>query len=108
MGTATQELTTNMTSHTVHTVKSWSHFYDAIVEGKKLHDLRKDDRNYKVGDTLILCRYDIKTGEYTGEQCWRKISYITSNKYPCAYSSAVLPHEYVILSLYEGTEQDYD
>lgn len=37
-----------------HTVKSWVHFFDAIESGNKKHDLRKNDRNYKVGDTLIL------------------------------------------------------
>jgi hypothetical protein len=84
---------------TVHEVKSWAHFFDAIVRGVKLHDLRKDDRDYKVGDILKLMRYDIVKGEFTGETCEVFISYITSNKYPCAYSSAVLPHDYVILSL---------
>lgn len=84
---------------TEHVVKSWSHFFDAIVAGNKLHDLRKNDRNYEVDDVITLCRYDIKLGEYTGEKYSVRISYITSNKYPCAYSSAVLPHDYVILSL---------
>lgn len=82
-----------------HKVKSWSHFFDAIVRGDKLHDLRKNDRNYNVGDTLILERYDIQKGDYTGEQCEVLVTYMTSNKFPCAYSSAVLPHDYVILSI---------
>jgi len=84
---------------TIHRVKSWSHFFDAIVNGDKLHDLRKNDRDYKVGDTIVLRRYDMKNGRFTGEECERKISYITNNQFPCAYSSAVLPHDYCILSL---------
>ena len=83
----------------VHQVKSWSHFYDAIVAGAKRHDLRKDDRNYQVGDVLNLRQYDNIKGEYTGEECLAEISYITNNQYPCAFSSSILPQDYCILSL---------
>lgn len=84
---------------TTHTVKSWAHFYDAIVAGKKMHDLRKDDRDYQVGDTLILQRYDNINGRYTGEECEAKVTYITNKQVPCAFSSSVLPPDYCILSL---------
>lgn len=84
---------------TTHKVKSWSHFFDAIKEGKKLHDLRKLDRDYKVGDTLVLQRYDNINGEYTGEEVEVEITYITSNKVPCAFSSSALDKNYGIFSL---------
>lgn len=84
---------------TTHTVKSWSHFFDAIESGHKKHDLRKNDRNYKVDDKLILQRYDNINGRYTGEFLERRVTYITNNQFPCAFSSAVLPNDYCILSL---------
>lgn len=84
---------------TTHYVKSWAHFYDAIEEGRKLHDLRKMDRDYNVGDILILQRYDNINGEYTGEELTVEITYITSNKTPCAFSSSALDRDYAILSL---------
>ncbi len=84
---------------TEHVVKSWDRFFDAINAGVKLHDLRKNDRDYQVGDTLLLERYDPKEGKYTGQQCRVEVTYITSNQWPCAYSSAVLPHDYAILSI---------
>jgi uncharacterized protein YqfB (UPF0267 family) len=83
----------------VHNVKSWAHFYDAIVKGDKTHDLRKNDRNYKVGDCLNLQRYDNINGVYTGERCIVVITYITSTEIPCAFSSAVLDKDYCILSI---------
>lgn len=83
----------------LHEVKSWSHFFDAIKAGKKVHDLRKNDRNYNVGDVIRLKRYDNINGFFTGESLEAEISYITDNRVPCAYSSAVLPHDYCILSL---------
>lgn len=84
---------------TTHKVKSWAHFFDAIEAGIKTHDLRKDDRNYKVGDTLVLQRYDNINGQYTGEELLVEVTYITSKTVPCAFSSAVLPADYAILSI---------
>lgn len=84
---------------TIHHVKSWAHFYDAIELGLKTHDLRKNDRDYKVGDTLVLQRYDNIRGCYTGEELPVEVTYITSKTVPCAFSSAVLPADYAILSI---------
>lgn len=84
---------------TKHKVKSWAHFFDAISDGRKVHDLRKLDRDYKVGDILVLQRYDNINGEYTGEELEAEITYITSNKVPCAFSSSALDREYGIFSL---------
>ncbi len=83
----------------VHNVKSWSHFYQAIVAGLKTHDLRKNDRGYEVGDTLMLHEYDNVNGGFTGQRRAVTITYITDNRMPCAFSSAVLPHDYSILSI---------
>lgn len=82
-----------------HYVKSWAHFYDAIAAGQKTHDLRKNDRDYRVGDKLILQRYDNINGVYTGEELPVEVTYITNNTVPCAFSSAVLPSDYAILSI---------
>lgn len=84
---------------TIHHVKSWSHFFDAITDGSKKHDLRKNDRNYQVGDDIILEKYDNINGRYTGDMLVCSVTYITSNVVPCAFSSAVLPPDYCILSL---------
>ena len=84
---------------TEHHVKSWKHLYWPIAHGLKTHDLRINDRNYKVGDILILEEYDIEAGEYTGNSTKVQVTYITSNQFPCAFSSAVLPKDYAILSI---------
>lgn len=83
---------------TRHVMKSWSHFYDAIEKGDKKHDLRKMDRPFEVGDVCVLERYDNINGKYTGENQAVQITYITNNKTPCAFSSAVLDNDYCILS----------
>ena len=87
-----------MSSH--HTVKSWTYLYDEIVSGRKTADMRdKTERDYRVGDTMTLRRYDQATGEYTGETCNVEITHVISNDTPCAMSSVALHRNYCILSI---------
>jgi hypothetical protein len=38
-----------------HTLKSWPQFFEAILGGSKTHDLRRaDDRDFRVGDSILL------------------------------------------------------
>jgi len=37
-----------------HELKVWSEFYDKIASKLKQFEIRKNDRDFKVGDTLIL------------------------------------------------------
>lgn len=81
-------------------LKSWLHFFQAIVAGQKKHDLRtKADRNFKVGDIVTLCEYNNITGGYTGREIDVKITYITDDVTPCAFSSVALAKPFCILSL---------
>jgi len=81
-------------------VKSWSPFFQAIKSGKKLHDMRDlKDRQYKVGDILVLEEYLPFEGHYTGDYLKVEITYITSAATPCAFSSVALAPGFCILSL---------
>lgn len=85
-----------------HECRSWVHLFTPILDGAKTHDLRIDDRNYRVGDRILLREYDISVGRYTGRKVTVEITYITGRnegQCPCAFSSAVLPRDYVILSI---------
>lgn len=39
---------------TTHTLKIWPQYFDAVASGRKTVELRRDDRGYAVGDTLVL------------------------------------------------------
>lgn len=83
----------------VYEVKSWTYLFDAIKSGLKKHDIRDmRDRDYKVGDIMVLHRFDQIKGEYTGETLDVKITYITDRNVACAFSSAVLDRNFGILS----------
>jgi hypothetical protein len=81
-------------------VKSWPHFFQAIKRGEKLHDMRDlKDRQYQIGDVLVLNEYDPFKGEYTGAFCPVEVTFITSANTPCAFSSAALAPGFCILSI---------
>lgn len=60
-----------------HELKVLSEYYWKIPCEKKTFELRKDDRDYKVGDILDLKEWD---GEkFTGHHVRREITYILRN-----------------------------
>ena len=81
-------------------VKSWPWFFEEMIAGRKKHDMRDmRDREYKVGDLMLLREFDPRTGQYTGRSARALITYITSNSTPCAMSSSALDNDYAILSV---------
>ena len=58
-----------MNSNTTHYLKTWQPFWDDIASGKKTFEIRKHDRDFKIGDILILQEYDHKTEEYCLGNC---------------------------------------
>lgn len=56
----------------VHELKTWTDFYQDVWDGKKRFEIRKNDRDFKVGDILLLREYEFFTGNYT--ERWAKFS----------------------------------
>ena len=66
-----------------HTLKCWSPYWDAISNGEKNFDVRRDDRGFQKGDTVILQKFDPSKPGYvrtywdnTPFEVRRKIKYI--------------------------------
>jgi hypothetical protein len=60
----------------VHSLKTWPEYYEAMATRLKKFELRKNDRNFQVGDFLRLQEYDPKTNQYTGRETTVEIFYI--------------------------------
>lgn len=58
----------------VHDVKLGTTFFDDVKTGRKTFELRKNDRGYKEGDTIVLHEY--KDGTMTGRTIAKKIVYM--------------------------------
>lgn len=59
----------------IHDLKIEPQYFNAVCEGLKKFEIRKNDRNYKNHDLLLLKEYE--KGEYTGQEVLRQISFIT-------------------------------
>ena len=58
----------------VHDVKLGTTFFDDVKTGRKTFELRKNDRGYKKGDTIVMHEY--KDGTTTGRTIEKKIVYM--------------------------------
>lgn len=61
---------------TIHELKTWKEYFEEVFMGRKTFEVRKNDRNFKKGDIIILKEWDNETDDYTGRQMERGVSYI--------------------------------
>lgn len=70
-----------------HELKTLPEMYDDIICGVKNFEVRRNDRDFAVGDTLVLYEYDPDArrvdenqvehvGAYTGRHCRREVQYV--------------------------------
>lgn len=84
----------------VHQLKILPKWFEDVAAGKKNFEIRKNDRNFKVGDILILEEYE--DGKYTGREVKRKVNYILHGD-----GTLGLSKDYCILGL-EGIAESED
>jgi hypothetical protein len=84
----------------IHCLKTWPKYYAAVVSGEKVFEIRKNDREFNVGDALVLQEFNPDTGMYTGEMITKVITYVSD----CA---PFLPDGFVAMSIapYEHEKQ---
>jgi hypothetical protein len=61
----------------VHDLKTWPEYFQAVRRGDKTFEIRKNDREYEVGDILRLREWEPRKEDYTGEMIYAYVSYIT-------------------------------
>lgn len=60
----------------IHQLKCWTVFFDAQITGDKPFEVRKADRDYRVGDFIALNEVDARTFDETGRCCLLLITYV--------------------------------
>jgi hypothetical protein len=76
---------------TTHELKTWPEYFEALADGSKQFEIRRDDRTpaFAVGDVLRLREWrsqwtdmpaDVRCEHpeyvYTGRECWRRVTYV--------------------------------
>jgi hypothetical protein len=65
-----------------HELKTWPSFFEAVANGTKTFECRKNDRDFATGDTLILKEYDpakdvvIDDWKLTGRTLTRTVGFV--------------------------------
>ncbi len=60
--------------------KIWLGYFDDLVSGKKTFDLRLNDFDVAVGDTLVLEEWDPQAETCTGRSIEKTVTYILRGK----------------------------
>lgn len=59
-----------------HELKTWPLYYQDMVYGPKNFEVRRNDRDFQVGDLLVLREFDPTTMEYSGREATRRVTYV--------------------------------
>jgi len=75
-----------------HKLKTWPEPFQAVVDGKKTYEWRKDDRGFEVGDRLLLREWDPEKEHYTGREMVVFVTYISRDSFD-------IPEGYCVLAI---------
>lgn len=62
---------------TRHTLKTWPEYFQKVVDNKKKAELRLNDRNFQIGDKMLLQEYNPEIKDYTGRELLVRITDMT-------------------------------
>jgi hypothetical protein len=82
---------TDAGSYRVHQLKTIEPYFSAVKSGDKTFEVRKFDRDFQVGDFLMLTFYNPKTNQL-GESIIKRITYMLTDQ-------PYVPEGYVILAI---------
>ena len=71
-------------------LKSEPEYFKQIIAGEKTFEVRRNDRNYQVGQDIILQEYDPTNKAYTGAEWHGKITHILDNERFCKKGFCIL------------------
>ncbi|CAK1240828.1 DUF3850 domain-containing protein [Fructobacillus cardui] len=106
----------------IHELKLDEKYFDLVRNGTKTFEIRKNDRDYRVGDLLALSRYDSKLKSYRqntfflkpgvvdsvheADTIFKRVSYVTDFEQKDGYVVLGLSDELVLSS--EPVAEDVD
>jgi hypothetical protein len=87
---------------TTHHLKCWPELFDAVKCGAKPFDVRKDDRGYAAGDTLVLHKWNPRFQPWSLYQYMNGDQFVSGAEQSEALTASVT---YVLTGF--GIEQGY-
>lgn len=76
-----------------HILKTWPEEFEAVSSDRKRFEVRKDDRDFQTGDTVVFTEFDPDKGVHSGRYCSRQIGLLGRGKpYPDGYCAFELTY----------------
>lgn len=73
----------------VHELKTVEPYYSLVEKDIKTFEIRKNDRDYKINDVLLLKQYSLLRG-FSGKYLKRQVVYVLDNRQFCKKGYVVL------------------
>jgi hypothetical protein len=88
-----------MVCETMHELKTWPFYFEKVLRGEKMYELRRNDRNFAVSNFLLLREWHQEGKEYTGRALLMRVTDVLS-----AVPEFGLKQGYCILSMVRVAE----
>lgn len=59
-----------------HKLKTWPRYFQDVKGEQKPFEVRKADRDFRVGDYLCLVEFDPSDDKLTGQYLYRRVTYV--------------------------------
>ena len=83
-----------------HFIKTVNPYFESVFFGVKTFEYRLNDRDFKVGDNVILQEYDNITGSYSGRVVSVRITYVLSDY--CDMMEGYVIFSFVVISSFKS------
>lgn len=87
----------------LHHLKCVDPYFTDVWEGRKTFEIRRNDRDYQIGDVVILQRYDPRLSTWLSGVIVAKVGYVLEHAEAFGVAKG-----YVVLSLYGITRGRLD
>jgi hypothetical protein len=60
----------------IHCLKTWPGYFGPVLDGSKTFEVRKQDRDFRVGDVLVLQEWEPASKVYTGRVIAKRVTHL--------------------------------
>lgn len=79
--------------YTIHELKCIEPHFSDVENGNKKFEIRLKDRNFAVGDVLILRQYFLESNKYSGKKVRCRVTHILDNEDFCKEGYCIMSIE---------------
>lgn len=79
-----------------HYLKTWPEPFAAILDGRKMFEVRVNDRGFEVADRLVLQEYEPGSAEFTGAYVSTEVTYMLQGAFGLPENVCVMGFRWLV------------